>query len=126
MLLKIILKQLLKYSISSDNIRDEYTFVFSDVGSLITNAQLKKTIEMILSRVYSEKKISTINNKCIGNKGKYLLKQCITEVKHNCTFYIKFEFCYIITKKTLFYCLVKNKIPIAQQCRVPCPVCLQC
>ena len=42
-----------------DDINDEYTFVSFDVKSLFTNAPLKKTIEMILNRVHSEKKIST-------------------------------------------------------------------
>ena len=38
---------------------DEYNFVSFDVELLFTNVLLKKTIEIILNRVYSEKKISS-------------------------------------------------------------------
>ena len=43
-------------SISSGDISDEYTFVSFHVQSLFTNVPLKKTIEIILNRVCSEKK----------------------------------------------------------------------
>ena len=38
---------------------DEYNFVSFNVESLFTNVLLKKTIEIILNRVYSQKKISS-------------------------------------------------------------------
>ena len=41
------------------DISDEYTCVYFNVESLFTNVPLNKTIEIILNRVYSEKKIST-------------------------------------------------------------------
>ena len=44
--------------ISLDDMSDEYTFVSFDVESLFTNVPLKKTIEIIFTRVCSEKKIS--------------------------------------------------------------------
>ena len=43
--------------ISFDNITHEYTFVYFEVESLFTNVLFKKTIEIILNRVYVEKKI---------------------------------------------------------------------
>ena len=48
----------------------------------------------------------------IGKKGKHLLKQCIRKVKRNCTTDIE---CVILynTQKILYYCTVKDKIPIA-------------
>ena len=45
-------------SILFGDISDEYTFVSFDVESLFANVPLKKTIEIILNRVYNEKKIS--------------------------------------------------------------------
>ena len=61
-------------SISFDEISDEYTFVSFDVESLFTNIPLKKTIEIILNRVYSEKKISTTLSK--RSLEKLLLDAC--------------------------------------------------
>ena len=46
-------------SVSFGEISSEYTFISFDVESLFTNVPLKKTVEIILNRVYSEKKIST-------------------------------------------------------------------
>ena len=42
---------------------DEYNFVSFDVKSLFTNVLLRKTIEIILNRVYNEKKISSTLSK---------------------------------------------------------------
>ena len=56
------------------HISDEYTFVSFDVESLFTNVPLKKTIEIILNRVYSEKEISTTLSK--RSLKKLLLDAC--------------------------------------------------
>ena len=53
------------------DISDEYTFVSFDVESLFANVPLKKTIEIILNRVYNEKKISL---------SKRLLKKLLLDV----------------------------------------------
>ena len=45
-------------SVSFGDISDEYTFVSFDIESLFTNVPLEETIEIILNRVYNEKKIS--------------------------------------------------------------------
>ena len=53
---------------------DEYNFVSFDVESLFTNVLSKKTIEIILNRVYSEKKISSTLSKRLLKK--LLLDTC--------------------------------------------------
>ena len=50
-------------SISFGDISGEYTFVSFNLEPLFTNVPLKKTIEIILNRVYSEKKILTTLSK---------------------------------------------------------------
>ena len=57
-----------------------------------------------------------------------LLKQCIREVKRNCTTDIKFVIL-CQTKKISYCCTVKNKIPIEQRfsviCQITCPGCFK-
>ena len=53
----------------------------------------------------------------IGNKGEHLLKQCIRNVKRNCTTDIKFVILYN-TKKISYYCTIKDKTCIAQRSSV--------
>ena len=56
------------------DITNEYTFVSFQVELLLTNVSSKKTIEIILNRVYSEKKISTSLSK--RSLKKLLLDAC--------------------------------------------------
>ena len=51
-----------------------HTFVSFDIESLFTNVPLKKTIEIILDRVYSENKISPTLSKALRKK--LLLDAC--------------------------------------------------
>ena len=51
---------------------EEYMFVLLDVVSLFTNVSLRKTVNMILKRVYSEKLINT-------SLSKYSLKKLILD-----------------------------------------------
>ena len=51
-----------------------HTFVSFDIESLFTNVPLKKTIEIILDRVYSENKISPTLSK--ASRKKLLLDAC--------------------------------------------------
>ena len=66
--------------ISFGDTSDEYTFASFDVESLFTNVPLKKTIEIILNRVYSEKKISTTLSK--RTLKKLLLDACTKTAFH--------------------------------------------
>ena len=65
-------------SISFGDISDQNTFVSFDVELLFKNVSLKKTIEIILNRVYSEKKISTALSK--RSLKKLLLDACTKTV----------------------------------------------
>ena len=56
------------------NISHEYTFMSFDVELIFTNFPLKKAIEIILNRVYSEQKISTTFSKRLLRK--LLLDAC--------------------------------------------------
>ena len=51
---------------------EEYMFVLLDVVSLFTNVSLRKTVNVILKRVYSEKLINT-------SLSKYSLKKLILD-----------------------------------------------
>ena len=47
---------------------DEYVFVSLDVVSLFTNVPLKKTVDIILKRIYTGKEITTALTKRSGKK----------------------------------------------------------
>ena len=92
---------------------DEYTFVSSEVESLLQNVPLKKNIEIILNRVYSEKKFQQhLAKDSMGSPLGSLMPNVMTELelvvvkdlfnKEYLKFYIQYmDDTLVLTKKSI-------------------------
>ena len=93
-------------SISFGNISAEYSFVSFDVEPLFPNVPLKKTIEIILNRVYSEKKGPLMANVLMTELERVVVKDVFNKG------YLKF---YIPFMDDTLVLMKKSDVPVVLQ-----------